>query len=197
MDTMRRALVIAFVLSQAVAACGLGFGPSAGTSDTAPAPGRITGDAIEVTSLDAPAADAGSGGATDPALAAAPVGDPAPVDPADGGGKRPADDGAKAATPDPSAEVAAEPAAVTPPAPPKSKAQTTCERRGGRYAQAGNSGAKTCITSTRDGGKQCSRQGDCDGMCLARSNSCAPVAPLFGCNEILQADGRRVTLCID
>ena len=24
-----------------------------------------------------------------------------------------------------------------------------------------------------------------------------PVRPLFGCNDILQADGRQVTLCID
>jgi hypothetical protein len=34
-------------------------------------------------------------------------------------------------------------------------------------------------------------------MCLARSGTCAPIMPLFGCNEVLDKQGRRVTLCIE
>jgi hypothetical protein len=103
----------------------------------------------------------------------------------------------------PSAEVpnteAATPAeaVVVEPVVEKSKEQITCEKRGGTWGAAGKSGGKTCIKQTRDGGKECSKQSNCESVCLARSRTCAPVKPLFGCNEILQDDGRRVTLCID
>jgi hypothetical protein len=79
----------------------------------------------------------------------------------------------------------------------KSKEQIKCEKQGGSWDKPGKSDARTCIKPTRDGGKQCTKEGDCDGMCLARSRTCAPVKPLFGCNEILQKDGSRVTLCIN
>ena len=79
----------------------------------------------------------------------------------------------------------------------KSLSQVKCEKQGGTWRNAGKSSAKTCIKPTRDAGKQCRKQGDCDSECLARSGTCAPVKPLFGCNEILQYDGRRVTLCVD
>lgn len=79
----------------------------------------------------------------------------------------------------------------------KSAARISCERSGGSYENAGNSGAKACVQRTRDAGKQCRKAGDCEGACLARSRSCAPVTPLFGCNEVLQSDGRQVTLCIE
>ena len=89
------------------------------------------------------------------------------------------------------AAVAPEPVLV------KLKEQLTCEKRGGTWGKAGKSGGKTCIKRTRDAGKQCTKQSSCDGVCLARSGTCAPVTPLFGCNEILQNDGSRVTLCVD
>lgn len=79
----------------------------------------------------------------------------------------------------------------------KSDEQIICEKRGGNWDSAGKSKFKTCIKVTRDSGKQCRKKGDCESECLARSNTCAPVKPLFGCNEILQKDGSRVTLCID
>ena len=79
----------------------------------------------------------------------------------------------------------------------KSAEQITCEKRGGNWGSAGKSNSKTCIRRTRDAGKQCRKQGDCSSVCLARSGTCAPVKPLFGCNEILQKDGSRVTLCLD
>jgi hypothetical protein len=93
----------------------------------------------------------------------------------------------------PAAPVASAPAST--PAAIKSPGELACERRQGRYVAVG--GARTCVTPTSDGGKQCRGKGDCSGQCLARSNSCAPVSPLLGCNEILQSDGRRVTLCLD
>ena len=83
------------------------------------------------------------------------------------------------------------------PVPLKSKDQITCEKRRGTWTNAGKSNIKTCIQRTRDAGKQCRKQGDCSSACLARSGTCAPVKPLFGCNEILQKDGSRATLCID
>lgn len=104
--------------------------------------------------------------------------DPEPADPPPDG-------------PEPQADPPADPAA------PKSAEQTLCERTGGQWSVAGISGAFSCVKPTRDGGKVCSQKGDCQGMCLARSGTCAPFMPLFGCNEILEKDGRRVTLCID
>lgn len=79
----------------------------------------------------------------------------------------------------------------------KSADQVLCERTGGQWAVAGASGAHSCVKATRDGGKVCTKEGDCMGMCLARSGTCAPLMPLFGCNEVLDKQGRRVTLCIE
>jgi hypothetical protein len=88
---------------------------------------------------------------------------------------------------------------ATPPVPVKVKTagQIACEKHGGSFVVFGATGAMTCQMPTRDGGKQCRRESDCDGVCLARSNTCAPVKPLLGCQAILQNDGRRVDLCID
>ncbi len=95
------------------------------------------------------------------------------------------------ATPEPDISVTEEPEA------PKSAEQVLCERSGGQWAMAGETGAYTCVKPTRDSGKFCTKKGDCQGMCLARSGTCAPFMPLLGCNEVLEKDGRRVTLCID
>lgn len=75
--------------------------------------------------------------------------------------------------------------------------QTACEAVGGTFARGGLAGAMVCFTTPRDAGKRCDTGRDCSGMCLARSNTCQPVSPLFGCHEIIQDDGRKVTLCID
>ncbi len=101
--------------------------------------------------------------------------------------------------PEPETPVAPEPAPaeVAPPAAPLSPAALACQKRGGRYIKTGSGDLRACVKVTGDGGKACKRETDCTGSCLARSGTCAPVAPLFGCNEILQADGRRVTLCLD
>lgn len=61
----------------------------------------------------------------------------------------------------------------------------------------GKGSARACVYQTRDAGKQCDRESQCDGVCLARSGTCSPFKPLYGCNEILQDNGARVTLCLD
>ena len=88
-------------------------------------------------------------------------------------------------------------APVVDPVASKTKAQISCEKQGGNWGKVGKSRGETCFKRTRDAGKQCRKQSNCESLCLARSGTCAPVKPLFGCNEILQDDGRRVTLCVD
>ena len=84
-----------------------------------------------------------------------------------------------------------------PPKPPSSPEEAACLKKGDLWIHAGKSIAYTCVRMTRDSGKQCRKGSDCQGSCLARSMTCAPYDPLFGCNEVLQDDGSRVTLCID
>ena len=92
--------------------------------------------------------------------------------------------------------AATDPAAVEPAA-PKSAEQVLCEKSKGQWASAGDTGANYCASLTRDGGKQCHKKTDCQGQCLARSGTCSPIAPLYGCNDIFEKDGRMVTLCIN
>ena len=94
-------------------------------------------------------------------------------------------------------ETAPTPVAAAAVPAPKSAEQITCEKNRGTWARAGKTGAMLCLRPTRDSGKQCRKGTDCEGMCLARSGTCAPITPMFGCTEILQDDGQRVTLCID
>ncbi len=75
--------------------------------------------------------------------------------------------------------------------------KAACERRGGWVARGGLAGTHVCFEKTRDAGKACREADDCEGLCLARSRSCAPIRPLFGCHEILAENGMPVTLCID
>lgn len=107
------------------------------------------------------------------------------------------DDPAKASATDPEPPAVAEEKPAAPPPVPQSPAEAKCLKSGGTWATAGKGEAKACVRRTRDGGKSCTRQTQCEGYCLARSGSCAPITPMFGCNDILQADGRRVTLCLD
>jgi hypothetical protein len=189
-------LILSLGLAGLLSACVLaGAGPDGVT------PNAVTGDDIEVTALDA--------------LPTAPGTDPAMVDIPPG-----ADDGAKAQSAAPAAPVEA--AVETPPEPApqpdlaevvaevvaevapetvvpeveKSDLQIACEKKKGNWSSAGGK-SRICIFNTKDAGKQCTRESDCEGACLARSGSCSPIRPLLGCNEILQDDGARVTLCIN
>jgi hypothetical protein len=168
-------------------------------------PNAVTGDAIEVTALDVP-----------PTLAspAAPVAaEPAaaPDAPADAALRAEADTVPGTVTgtaPDTSPDTepdavtdtapeAAPPPADAAPAAPKSDAQIACERRRGQWLAIGIGDLRTCVFTTRDGGQPCSRASQCEGVCLARSGTRAPVRPLLGCNEILEDNGARVTLCVE
>jgi type IV secretory pathway VirB10-like protein len=79
---------------------------------------------------------------------------------------------------------------------PKSEAQLKCERRRGIWTAVAGTSARTCVTRTRDAGKSCDKQSDCDSECLARSRTCAPLKPLIGCNDVLQENGVETQLCV-
>ena len=154
---------------------------SADVADTVPP----AAEAIEVTSLDAPAA------ASAPAEQAEVAATPAPKMSAEALAAE-----TPATPPEPEAMLE-EVAAPLPPEPVKSASQIACEKKGGRFANAGNSTTFVCVRETRDGGKSCSRETDCEGLCLARSRSCSPITPVLGCQEILTQDGLRVTHCVE
>jgi hypothetical protein len=148
----------------------------------------VTGSEIEVTALDA--------------LPSGPEAAPAAIETPPG-----PDDGTKAQATAP--EGPAEPAVKTLPEPApqpdleeampevvKSDLQLACEKKKGRWASTGGK-SHICLFNTKDAGKQCTRESQCEGACLARSGTCSPIRPLLGCNEILQDDGARVTLCIN
>lgn len=199
---MFRSLLTLALALPVLAACQLS--PFGGSRDVAAAPNPITanpimgnpimGGEIAVTTLDGPA-PAAAPDARAPATAApsaAPSARPQPN---------------PAATPSAEAEpLAADPAPATVPAPApapvvpqasKSASQIACEEDGGRWARAGESIAMTCIRTTRDAGKSCDSKTDCEGECLARSRTCSPIKPLFGCNPVLMDTGAEVTLCIE
>ena len=74
--------------------------------------------------------------------------------------------------------------------------QTLCEETGGRWGRGGLAGF-VCYREPPDAGRQCRAESDCTSLCLARSGTCAPVAPFFGCHEVLTDTGARATVCID
>lgn len=78
-------------------------------------------------------------------------------------------------------------------------AQRACAAQGGTLSPVGTraAGRMVCLFRTRDAGQRCTARGDCEGECLARSNTCAPVRPLFGCHEIRNAQGARVSECLE
>jgi len=75
-------------------------------------------------------------------------------------------------------------------------ARAQCDREGGTFATAGAATALVCVRPTRDAGQSCASGRDCDGQCLARSMTCAPVTPLFGCHEVLSDAGRPENACL-
>jgi len=179
---MRFCMILAVVL----AGCSLGGGKLAKPSDSA---NPIIGDQIAVTALDAPVA----AGTSDPAKPVADVAQPAKPDPA-----QPAKpDPAQAVAPQPDPARASPPPITEEPARVLGPEELACVKTGGQWSVAGKAGGMSCVRRMRDAGKSCRKKNDCEGDCLARSNTCAPIAPLFGCNEILQDNGAMVTLCID
>ncbi len=194
-------------------------GPIVGGPITA---GPITGSPITGGPIDAkplPAAGAGAAPTPTPPVKPAPVkptpAKPAAPSPTKAGAEKPPASGVGAPIPEGTIgtppKIVPSPPEVTPEVtpeaapeipPPEASIPTSaegiaCVKRGGVWGKAGATGLMACVNTTRDGGKQCRRDRDCEGACLARSRTCAPITPLFGCHEILQDDGRQVTLCID
>jgi hypothetical protein len=102
-------------------------------------------------------------------------------------------------TPVPAAPAGTPAAAAPAPAaenPLLAQQRAACAREGGRL-QSLASGLVTCIRQTGDAGRACTGASDCEGVCLARSGTCAPITPLYGCHEVLLSPGSRVTQCLD
>lgn len=101
-------------------------------------------------------------------------------------------------SPEPPPAAPAPQAAPEPPPEPPALAnqRQECRRSGGQLAPR-LPGVYACVRATRDAGRRCEAAADCEGLCLARSASCAPLAPLFGCHEVFTSPGRRETLCTD
>lgn len=193
---MRRLSPVAIHVAVLVCAAGLlaacqpagGKGPRSGP-DAGVTANAVAGEPIEVTALDAPA---GAGAAT-PVASVEPAG-------SDAAAPQAAPAAQAEAAPVPSAEPAPGPAPKPElsekPVAPKSEQQLACEKKGSKWFKIGE-GKFGCVKETRDAGKRCEKESQCDGVCLARSGTCAPFKPLYGCNEILQDNGARVTLCLN
>lgn len=169
-------------------------------------PNAITGGEIEVIALDAPSpdakADAAAAAKPEATGKAAPQSDPN-ADPAKEQGEPahastdPAPADPASADPTSASPQATAPEVAVPLAAAKSDLQLACEKKRGIWSKVGKGELFACVYQTRDSGKRCERESQCEGVCLARSGTCSPFKPLFGCNEIFQDDGQRVTLCID
>ncbi len=200
------------LLSCVLAACQPGAGGTPGDAPPAEGASPVAGDEIATTSLDGTAAEEApvalipelalpAGGGTVDASAETGSAAETAVPPADGqkaaapaGTAEAAEDGGEADD----AAAGEEEAAVEEPQVVKSPEQLRCERRGGSFSSvAEGSNTKTCVQRTRDGGKRCDQESDCQGRCLARSMTCSPIDPLLGCNEIIQDNGAAVKLCIN
>lgn len=78
-----------------------------------------------------------------------------------------------------------------------SKAQAQCERSGGTWGLTPGKATFICYRNLSDAGKLCSGADDCKGLCLARSRTCSPIEPFYGCHEVLSKGGVLQTLCIE
>jgi hypothetical protein len=89
-----------------------------------------------------------------------------------------------------------------PPATAEAESPLIAQQRRGCEAEGGvlrprPGGLLACVRLTGDSGRACTASSQCQSECLARSGTCAPVTPLFGCHEVLLAAGSRVTQCVD
>ncbi|MCZ8154191.1 MAG: hypothetical protein O9292_17570 [Rhodobacteraceae bacterium] len=177
-----------------LSACQLSLPGRDRAPDTAPNP--VTGGAITTTTLDAPAPPAANAATATAPAATATATAASPTDPRPQPRPETAGQAAETTTAEVPAEPTAEPAPEIPAA-LKSPSQIACEDDDGTWARAGEGGGMACVYQTRDGGKRCDSKDDCEGECLARSRSCSPIQPLFGCNAVLLDTGAEVTLCLD
>jgi len=88
-------------------------------------------------------------------------------------------------------------AVIDPPPPsPDDIFRAGCASVGKGQATRTGSGELVCVRAAKDAGKRCKASTDCrDSLCLARSGTCAPITPLYGCYDILSATGARQSYC--
>lgn len=176
--TLLRTICLALATSVALSACVPGGGERGSVGD-ASGPAMAPGE-IEVMALPA---------AGERAEAVAALSEAAAPD-------APAVPGAEAESAAATTESAPPAAEAPPPEVVKSPTQIACEKGGGRFVSSGTKQSFACVRPTRDGGKRCNRESDCQGLCLARSQTCSPFTPVFGCQEILNDRGLRMTQCV-
>ena len=171
-----------FVLSLAGGCAPAAQGPDAPSAETALVTDGLSPDAAEQTET-GPDAEAGLSDDT-------------------AGGPEPTDAAAADQTPDQPADQIAEGPEMEPEAEPEpetpimARQRRDCAAQGGQL-QPGGAGLFVCARNTRDSGQRCSANSECEGLCLARSETCAPFTPLFGCHEVLMAPGTPVTQCLN
>ena len=72
-----------------------------------------------------------------------------------------------------------------------------CEKDRGRWGLAATKASYVCYRDLRDANKTCKVESDCEGLCLARSRTCSPIEPFYGCHQVLSNSGVPQTLCIE
>ncbi len=75
--------------------------------------------------------------------------------------------------------------------------RAACERSGGRWGPAGNKTIFVCFRNLPDANQTCSNENDCQGFCLARSRTCSPIEPFYGCHQVLSRGGLPQTVCVE
>ena len=80
---------------------------------------------------------------------------------------------------------------------PVSAQEAQCEKSGGNWGVGRVEGTFVCYRATPDANKSCLASSECSDLCLARSRSCTPVTPFFGCHEVLTDRGAPATVCIE
>lgn len=77
------------------------------------------------------------------------------------------------------------------------QARASCERQGGRFGPTPSKNAFVCYVTLKDANERCASADDCSGLCLARSRTCSPIEPFFGCHDVLLRGGQRATQCVE
>lgn len=75
--------------------------------------------------------------------------------------------------------------------------RAVCEAQGGNLTSPAPGKPLICVRTTRDANKQCTTSNDCEGQCLARSRTCAPITPLFGCYAVVASNGAVNEVCVE
>ena len=83
--------------------------------------------------------------------------------------------------------------------------EAACVQRGGQWTQLGRAPVHQCLMPTTDGGRPCTDNAQCEGLCLAPEGSldgarvggaCSADSNRFGCRQQLR-QGAAFTLCVD